>query len=575
MMQDEPESFQEPLAAITDLQAQINALNAMAWSIRDRDKAQSEELASRAYALSSQADTTYVRGMIEALRTVGNLHMLAGNDTRSLLESERAFALLQSSPDPVLEVHIRRNFVWSYAHQGELERAMQHALTGMSIARDLGIDVLEAMMFDAFGVIYTEAEEHEQAVANDMEALRLYRQARDIAGEATMLNNTAYSMLLAGTCVPALENVTRSLKLSRDNGFQGIYATALGTAGEIYLLMEEYGSAVELFSEYLELAENLNLEVDCVAALGLLGRVYYSQGDNQQARSYFELALKRATLADFASEEYKYHALLADLLEQEGNYQAALEHYKHFHTLKERIFSSSVRNIASLQVLGSLATANADIERYHRETEALQQEIEQRKRAQETLHALATQDPLTGVLNRRQFKILAEEQLANGHPMHAMALVLFDLDHFKTVNDTFGHNIGDQVLQKVAQTVLERLRPGDLLARLGGDEFIILLLNAPPSEAAQFGDKVRSVIQAQPVVTPRAPIAVTVSVGIACAVPGDSLSLYNLVQEADQALYHAKRGGRNQTILWDPALGVVEHEGVDRMPDLLPTTLDL
>ena len=175
-MQVQIRSLRARLTEADTVTAQVDALNALAWAVREIDRAESESLASRAYALASQAtsDVPHVRGMVEALRTLGDQHMLAGKNMQSLLESERAIALLETSPDPVLEIEVRRNFVWALSRSGELEQAMQHALKGLGMARDLNDDVHLAMMFDALGLIYTEAEEHAEAVANDLEALRLY-----------------------------------------------------------------------------------------------------------------------------------------------------------------------------------------------------------------------------------------------------------------------------------------------------------------------------------------------------------------------------------------------------------------
>ena len=144
---------------------------------------------------------------------------------------------------------------------------------------------------------------------------------------------------------------------------------------------------------------------------GCSGRVFHRQEDEDRARDDLEQrAETRYRQPRLPRKKYKFHALLAEIHERQGNYPAALDHYKQFHSKKERILFNPVRNIASLRVLDSLASAKDDLERYHRETSALKLEIEQRKRSQETLHALATQDPLTGVLNRRQFQVLAEEK---------------------------------------------------------------------------------------------------------------------------------------------------------------------
>ena len=148
--------------------------------------------------------------------------------------------------------------------------------------------------------------------------------------------------------------------------------------------------------------------------------------------------------------------------------------------------------------------------------------------------------------------------------------MLFDLDHFKVVNDAYGHSVGDAVLQAVASTVRDNLRSSDLLARLGGDEFVVLLVGTPTPEAEGLAERLRALIHADPIKTDHNLIYVTMSVGITLLKFEADHSLRTLMQEADQALYHAKHRGRNQTVVWDDSLAIVEQPGIERIPDFLP-----
>ncbi len=156
---------------------------------------------------------------------------------------------------------------------------------------------------------------------------------------------------------------------------------------------------------------------------------------------------------------------------------------------------------------------------------------------------LANTDPLTGLANRRF--VMGELDRAvfkarnEGTPM---SLVMFDIDHFKAVNDTHGHQVGDVVLRKVAELARVRARAQDLLARIGGEEFLWLLPGVDAEEACAAAERLRWTIEAGTLSAPFP--AVTISVGNATLAPSDaSLSLF---ARADAALYEAKRGGRNQ-----------------------------
>jgi diguanylate cyclase (GGDEF)-like protein len=164
-----------------------------------------------------------------------------------------------------------------------------------------------------------------------------------------------------------------------------------------------------------------------------------------------------------------------------------------------------------------------------------------------TVHAYkmaATTDPLTGLLNRRGFfeatGILMGRRCAKGEPISVLA---FDLDHFKSINDRYGHAIGDAVLQLFAKTARDTMRANDIIGRLGGEEFIAVLPGTL-AEAAIAAERVRAAFAAASLERNGLRIAATVSIGIACASPTTAID--QIIARADAALYRAKTGGRNR-----------------------------
>jgi two-component system, cell cycle response regulator len=164
----------------------------------------------------------------------------------------------------------------------------------------------------------------------------------------------------------------------------------------------------------------------------------------------------------------------------------------------------------------------------------------------EEIYRLTITDGLTGIANRRAFeeKIEAEVYHALRHD-RPLSLVMFDLDHFKKVNDTYGHMAGDHVLKTVASIVRSRIRQGDVLARYGGEEFALLLRETPKGTAAQLAEEIRVAIANSEVTFEDRIIPVTVSMGVAEATP-DLRTPHQLVKVADARLYDAKREGRNR-----------------------------
>lgn len=149
-------------------------------------------------------------------------------------------------------------------------------------------------------------------------------------------------------------------------------------------------------------------------------------------------------------------------------------------------------------------------------------------------------DPLTGVLNRRA---LFDRYNSSVHPR--TAAIMFDLDHFKSINDRYGHASGDLVLRRFAEIVSANIRDSDIAARLGGEEFCVILHDIGRGQTADIAERIRAQIEATMIATPSGHLAVTVSAGVAiCFDQGQNFDA--LLQRADDALYMAKAEGRNR-----------------------------
>jgi two-component system cell cycle response regulator len=163
------------------------------------------------------------------------------------------------------------------------------------------------------------------------------------------------------------------------------------------------------------------------------------------------------------------------------------------------------------------------------------------------LRRLATRDPLTGMLNRREFnRILAEETERAARFGRTFSLVMLDLDHFKSVNDQYGHPAGDAVLVETANRILQGLRQVDRAARIGGEEIAILLVELGHEEAMEVANRHAEAIRGKPIVLEDGQeLTVTASLGVATS-PQNGATSETLIAAADKALYRAKHNGRNR-----------------------------
>ncbi|WP_323751074.1 diguanylate cyclase domain-containing protein [Marinobacter sp.] len=174
------------------------------------------------------------------------------------------------------------------------------------------------------------------------------------------------------------------------------------------------------------------------------------------------------------------------------------------------------------------------------------QDFSEIKEYQETIHSLAFQDSLTGLPNRRVLEDRMQLAIAlSGRHARHLGLMFLDLDHFKEVNDTYGHDAGDILLKEIAERLERNVRETDTVVRMGGDEFIVLLPEVSSTEnATVVAEKILHAVS-QPVVLPLGVARVGVSIGIAIA-RGAGLTVEGVMQSADKAMYEAKRRGKNQ-----------------------------
>jgi len=186
----------------------------------------------------------------------------------------------------------------------------------------------------------------------------------------------------------------------------------------------------------------------------------------------------------------------------------------------------------------------------------------------EELERLATIDGMTGIYNRRHFLVLADREwtrfLRHGRPL---SLLMMDIDFFKSINDRFGHHIGDQVIVHLATLARECKRDSDVLSRIGGEEFALLLPETDLEGARAVAERLRLDMASAHLMAGREPFSATVSIGVATAHPDDA-GIVDLMKAADGALYEAKRGGRNQVVCFKEPPAAAESAD-------LPVTADL
>lgn len=206
------------------------------------------------------------------------------------------------------------------------------------------------------------------------------------------------------------------------------------------------------------------------------------------------------------------------------------------------LFAHTVR-LTDHEMVATLSRLTDELTDLTRQLNKKNRELET---ANETITRLMNTDPLTGLTNRRQLSERMDVELSkarrHGHPLSAL---MMDIDHFKSINDTYGHGAGDAVLVGVASILKQTCRKEDIVARYGGEEFVVLLPDSPVTAALDCAERIRKAIEGS--VFPEIDRKVTASLGATLFAPTDTEESF--IQRADAALYEAKASGRNRVVL--------------------------
>jgi diguanylate cyclase (GGDEF)-like protein len=249
-------------------------------------------------------------------------------------------------------------------------------------------------------------------------------------------------------------------------------------------------------------------------------------------------------------DKQRFLSLLALTRSQTGTIPARFEIIGNGHQpepISYKVSCSAVRSASThlpVHVLLRLSEFESKLDFRFRDLQARMLQTQQALKAQ---RALATQDPLTGLSNRRHFLALAEQALlAKKRSTVHLSLIMVDIDFFKQVNDSYGHATGDVVLQLVSKKIQENCRENDLVCRWGGEEFIVLSSDAIHDDATILAERLRTEIENTIFIHGQQTLRLTVSIGVANAAEDENCE--KLIARADDALYLAKTSGRNRAI---------------------------
>lgn len=554
---------------------------ALAWAQKALD------LARQNHAVEKEVLARYA--MINVYRNQGKLDEEIRLGQETLNQAER-------SADPRLIMTLANSLGASYTRKGQydlaiecFQKALDHAVAG-------GDTDAQTKMINNLSSLLIAVKDFDRALPVMKQGIDLAEKTGNKANMATLLSNQSAILDELGRKDEQLSSLNRALILARESGSQKVEGTVLTNLADLYLEEGDYPRAAELAQQGLKIAENSGDLYQSYVSKVTYAQAISHLGRSAQAIAIFQEALTGFQQAGMEAEVIEVTGIMSAAYEQAGQTAKALAHFKLFKEKSDALFQSEkIKTVAELQEKYESEQKQREIELLSKENQLQAVQLQRRQDQRNIilfvavslvlicllvfqryrmirktnkklqlmnvrLNELSLRDSLTGLYNRRFFFSHIDSHAAyskrnidrlGGVPAQ-LAFLIIDIDNFKTINDRYGHHVGDLVLKEFAARLAPVLRESDILVRWGGEEFLLLGRDVHFEGAGQLAQRVLSSIDRQMLTIERDERNITCSVGYCCfPFAGEDTQVINwekAVQIADHCLYKAKAAGRNRAI---------------------------
>ena len=521
---------------MSDHPATIEERISEAETILRADPSQVADVVRRLGALDPQV---YPAGAAAAMIFDGNARVMVGDyaAARPLLEEGLALR-----GEPGLGVRACQGLGALHALTGEFGQALEYHMQGLTLARTLDEKLqsrpgLLSRTLMNIGNLYFALRDYEQALAYHSEALHEVQtyQGRSFMPRLSIASDRA----LLGQLQEALALRRVLLAEARQGKSVVEEAFILTDLADNLLDLGQHAEARQTAQAALDLAGSLGLQQERGQMLGVLGRLEALEGRSGQARTYLEEVVDLGQQMSSFKLQVMAHRSLSELLESAGDLKGALRHARAYHEVERReLLLLAERRTQLLGTQLKVELLRRQAEEQDRQNAALEAVNQQLRETQTRLLYAATHDALTGLVVRAALEEAMSDDLLLA-PERLRGLLMIDVDHFKQINDAFGHYVGDLFLQEIARRLRAAAQPTDDVARQGGDEFTVYLRDLEsPAEAMQRAEALLQAVST-PVTAEGHTLPVTASIGVA-VYPYDGRDVPTLEKHADVALYRAK-----------------------------------
>ena len=539
---------------------QIQQWNEDAYQLHYFNPRVGKNLAIKAYGSSIEKSpivNSYTQGLADSLFNLSHFNMLLGDLKMAVQQAEESLRYYQQldQENPQAEL---------YAHLGHLHDilnnrnlAIENLVKGLEITSKNQFELTEGKINLQIGAAYLGMGNIQHCIHTSLQAENVFKKFGQPTFQAYALMNLAQAYAKASQMDEAYQAIQLSLSLAEQTESLVILAEVLYNRGRIYCIDGKIDLAKTDFLDSQQHNKKMHLKyLNLKVKLGL-SDIYILTQDFQQASLHLEKCLKTAKTIGIEQLTIEAHQKLSDTYENLEKYALSLHHFKQYSELTNYAFTQqSLQKAQTIEVLYRTRAAVREVELTRQRNLALEHEILERKNLEAELRknekryrTMASFDPLTHLFNRRHFYKLAEIEFERAiRYSHPLSILMIDLDHFKQINDRYGHLIGDDMLEFVAVICKRNLRKIDIIGRYGGEEFIVLLPETNTEQALALAKRICETICDTRMPSTKGSIAVTTSIGVG-VLSSQNETLEYLINQADLAMYIAKNKGRNQVSL--------------------------
>jgi diguanylate cyclase len=479
---------------------------------------------------------------IRALSLLARCHQMLDEYAEGMAVASEALTLCQQQEDGSGEAVIRAIVARMLVAAGDTDSALVEVVTALEVAEANGDVTALGKVFASAATVYYYLEQFGDCLKFCERAAEIARMLGDEPTNCVMLDTMACANIALASAArsendesdamtfsaTAQRHSRSAMAIARRVGHRRYEGTAMANLAESLAFCGRVDEALHLLDSWQPDTER-DSPYTITHLLDTRGTICVASGRNEEAVEHFTAALMAAKGKTPAMVVCEH---LADVYERIGDAPAALRYFKKYFSLYKQVSSEAARLSGSIAVV-RLETTQAKAAAEHERIRSAALANSNRELLQQSI-----EDPLTGLKNRRHMDHLLHAGVAG------YAVALIDVDHFKRVNDTYSHMVGDEVLRQLAKLLQAMCRADDVAVRFGGEEFAVLLSRQDEKTALATAERLRSRIEAYGWSVIEPDLAVTVSIGVALGSEADTP--IDVLTLADERLYAAKNAGRNR-----------------------------